>query len=371
MMTSRKNSIRMALQAGLVVALVAGASGVYADANAAKLREQRQQEIAGKSEADRARLQRNFKAFGDLPFAEQERLRQLDRELKEDARAGGGLRAVMDEYYNWLATLTPGQQQDLREITDPTRREIRVRELIKEQQEHVDGALAGRGFRSPPKLSAKDLAAILDVIERAMRDKHVLTPVEVQQLQSKKDLSRRVEIFNLAFRPRPAGPNPGQPWVSKEVVEEMLECISNEKLAAYLKAGQNMDRWWRLIGVIYAAIRAEYDTIRPKQEDIERYFLQLSSEQQDEIMRLPFDQQPQKLMQVYMTHMSETEPDSFPRPPQFPFGGARRGRNAFRPGMRGGSEQRGGDAVAPRRPAGGKKNDDSKDRPRNPQSTPE
>jgi hypothetical protein len=361
----------MSLQAGLIVALVGGASAGYADAVTAKLREQHQQEIAAKSEADRARLQRNFKAFCKLPAAEQERLRQLDRELKDDARAGGGLRAVMDEYYNWLATLTPGQQQDLRDIADPARRVMRVGEVIKDQQEHVDAGGPGRGVRSPPKLGGKDLAAVLDVIEQAMRDRHLLTQAEMQQLQNKKDLSRRVEIFNLAFRARQTGPNSGQPWVSKEVVEEMVACISNEKLAAYLKPGQNMDRWWRLIGVIFAGIRAEYDQIRPEQEDLERFFVQLSSEQQDEIMRLPFDQQTQKLMQIYMTHMSETDPETFPRPPLFPFGG-RGSRGGMRPGLRGGGDQRGGDVGAPRRPGGGnKKKEDVRDRPRSPQTAPE
>src|SRR5260370_281071 len=77
--------------------------------------ELREREIANKSEAERARLQRNFKTFRELPPDEQKKLRRLDLELKEDTRNLGSLRVVMNEYYDWLATLTPGQQQDLRD----------------------------------------------------------------------------------------------------------------------------------------------------------------------------------------------------------------------------------------------------------------
>src|SRR5262245_13559360 len=121
-----------------IAAVAAGSVAALGDSSGAGLREQREKDIAAKSEAERARLQRNFKAFQDLPAAEQEKLRQFDRLLKEDARNGGNLRTVMNDYYDWLASLTPGQAHDLREIGDPNRREKRVRELLKEQQDQAD-----------------------------------------------------------------------------------------------------------------------------------------------------------------------------------------------------------------------------------------
>src|SRR5262245_36177846 len=174
LMTTRRINRRMRFAlAGLALAVALQGAAALGDATVAQQREQRQKEIAGKSEAERARLQRNFKAFRELPPAEQERLRRLDRELKDDARAGGNLRAIMDEYYNWLATLTPGQQQDLHPTDDPahpekndaTRREIRVRELLKEQQDQIDATGAGRGGGAPLRLGSKDLATVLGIVE--------------------------------------------------------------------------------------------------------------------------------------------------------------------------------------------------------------
>jgi hypothetical protein len=378
MTTSRVNRSRCAA-AGLVLAVLAHSAAAFGDARPPQMREQHQKEIAGKSESERARLQRNFRTFRDLPPAEQERLRRLDRELKEDGRAGGNLRAIMDEYYNWLATLTPGQQQDLRPTNDPdhpekndaTRREIRVRELLKEQQDQIDATGAGKGGGAPPRLSSKDLDTVLGVVEEAMREKHLLSSAELQELQNKKDLARHMYLWGLAFRPRVAGAAPGQPlpWMSKDVFESMIDGISNEKLAAHVKAGQNMDRWWRLVRLIYGGIRAEYEQLRPDQETLERFFVELNSTEQDEIMRLPSDQQPQQLTHMYMTKMSEKEPDRFPRPPQLPFW-ARGNRAGVRGGIRSGDQGQGSEPGGARRGGAGMRKS-ARDRQKNQETNQE
>src|SRR5690348_12827459 len=113
MMTTPRNSRLPLLCAALALAAVSHDAAALGDVGPTDVREQRKQEIAGKTEAERARLMRNFKAFRELDTAEQEKLRLLDAQLKEDARNQGNLRAIMNQYYDWLATLTPGQQDDL------------------------------------------------------------------------------------------------------------------------------------------------------------------------------------------------------------------------------------------------------------------
>ena len=54
------------------------------------------------------------------------------------------------------------------------------------------------------------LPHVIDV-EEAMREKHLLSQAELQELQNKKDLARHMYIWGLAFRPRVAGAVPGQP----------------------------------------------------------------------------------------------------------------------------------------------------------------
>jgi hypothetical protein len=356
-MTIRQAPRRRSFAVSLILVTFACGGTAWGDPGAGQLREQRQKEIAGKSEAERARLQRNFKAFRELPLAEQERLRRLDRELKEDAQAGGSLRLIMDEYYNWLATLTPGQQQDLRptddpehpEKNDPARRVIRVGQFLKQQQDQADATGAARGARVPPRLSPKELDAVLGVVEEAMRAKHLLTPAEIQELEGKKELARHAAIWALAFRPRPGVQGAGPlPWMSKEVADAMIEAISNERLAQHIKSAQPMERSLRLVRVTFAGVKAEYDKLKPGKDELERFFVQLSFEQQDEIMRLPFDQQHQKLTQMYLARKSEEEPDRFPRQPLLPFWAGPRGAM-----MRAAAEQRSADGAGARKAGGG------------------
>lgn len=351
MTTRLKNSGRPFLWAFLAAA-VAGGAGIAA-AQTEQSRESRQKEIASKSDAERARLQRNFKVFRDLPPAEQEKLRQLDRDLKEDARNGGNLRGLMDDYYNWLATLTPGQQQDLREIADPNRREKLVREIQKDQQEQAEASGSGRGGRPVVRLDANDFAAVLAVMEKAIREKQPPTPEQLQQLEGKQGLARQAYILRLAFSRGPGGGPAGQlQWMSPEVFDAMLEAISSEKLVKHIQEGQNpIDRRWRLFRAIHWGYRSEYEKLKPDQQALEQFFVQLKSQEQDEIMHLPFDQQPQQLLHMYMAKKSEEDPDHYPPPPQLPQW-LRGQRGGARAGARPGDEQR-GEAPAGRRPGAG------------------
>lgn len=348
-MNTRTSNVRLFVRAVVLWGAITSCAFVRGDALTAEQRELRLKEIALKPEADRARLQRNFDTFRALPAAEQERLRLLDMELKEDARNQGHLRQIMDEYYNWLATLTPGQRDDLRRETDPSRREKLVRTYLKEQQDQADITSPAKGAKAPKGLSAKDLDGVLGVIEDAMRKRQMLSPSEIAQLEKKQGLARHTAILDLAFRPGLGG-RQGQPpvWTSKEVIDAMVQMISNEGQARQLKVqvarDQPGERWRRLFLLIYQGVRFEYDQKKPDQAALEAFFVQLNSTEQDEIMRLPFDRQQEQLMHVYLTKMSEADPDNYPKPPQIPFWLRRPA------GVRPGVMQRPAEADQPRKP---------------------
>jgi hypothetical protein len=346
-----------------------GGAAARGDSLTAEQRELREREIANKSEAERARLQRNFKTFRELPPDEQKKLRLLDLELKEDARNLGSLRVVMNEYYDWLATLTPGQQQDLRDERDPNRREMLVRELLKQQQDQALATGSARAGKSFPGLTAGDLSAALEVIEKVMKDKHILSAEELQQLQSKKGVARHAYVIELAYRRGPGG----AVWNSQPVFEAIVESISSERQRAHILEPQvPQQRQIRLNWALMGGFGAEYEKMKPTREELEKFFVQLKSHEQDEIMRLPYDQQQQQLTRMYMTKMSIEDPDNFPRPPQAPFwmrgprGAGFRGQGQSRPGDEQRSADRGparkGDSSA-KKPQREKKAQTSKDEP--------
>src|SRR5579863_37563 len=157
-MNTRQSNGCWGAQTCLVLAVVAACAVAYGDATS---RELHQKKIADKSESERARLLRSFKDFRSLSAEDQRRLRMLADELRDDDRNAGGLRSIMNQFHDWLATLTPGQNQELRNLTDPNAREKRVRELIREQQEHAESSGPAVAARPPRGLSSDDLLKVL------------------------------------------------------------------------------------------------------------------------------------------------------------------------------------------------------------------
>ncbi len=318
-MRNRPRRVSQLCLAFLVALCCAVARG---DSLTPEAREARRQEIARKSESERARLQRSFKAFRELPQAEQDWLRQFAKELKEDDRGEGKLRSVMNEYYEWLSTLTPGQRDDLRKESDPNRRDKQVRDLLKKQQELADATGTKAGVKTPHGMSTDDLDSVLSVVEKAIHN--YLAPEEIEQLKKKHGVSRHTYVLDLAFRPGSGAGSQVMPrWWSKDVLEAMVNAVTNPVQQHQLRNKIDQGAKAIILQLMVAGVRAEYETehekIKPDQDTLERFFVQLSSAEQDEIMRLPFDQQQKKLLDAYLTKKSLEDPDNFPKPPQFPW----------------------------------------------------
>ena len=65
---------------------------------------------------ERERLQRNVAEFEKMSPAEQERYRELNRQL--EATDNKNLATLLQTYSAWLQTLTPGQREELRQEKD-------------------------------------------------------------------------------------------------------------------------------------------------------------------------------------------------------------------------------------------------------------
>ncbi|MFN0053382.1 MAG: hypothetical protein ACKV0T_14455 [Planctomycetales bacterium] len=343
---------RMKRFVGLLAAaaVILGQTTLHAQSSSAQAREQRRRRIADMTESERAQLQRNFKAFRELPIAEQERLRRLDRELKEDARQNGDLKLVMDGYVEWLGSLdSPGQREDLRRETNPDRREKMVRTLIKEQQERLDVLAAQRGNPALRGLGPADLDAALTVLVEHLRDEGLRTDRQLQELETKESgLARHVAAFELAFYRQSSDGRPQTPLrlSTPELADAVAAKISGADARKWISAANNpQDRGRRLFMLIYGGILAEFEKQKPDEEALERFFVELSSSQQDEILRLPLDAQHRELFRLY----TEAQPDR-PKIPRFdkmfgPFGGERFGprRGEGQGRQLEGAGQRGGD----------------------------
>ena len=355
-------------------AVVAGCASARGDARTADLRDLHQKQIAEKSESERARLQHNFRNFRELSASEQDGLRLLNRALKEDDRDKGGLRAIMIKYHDWLATLTPGQRDDLSKTTDPNMREKRVRELLKEQREQAESTGSASGSKAQRGLSSDDLAAVLGVVEKALRERQFLSEEDKEQLRKKVGLARHMYVVERAYL-RPGIPPRQQVGFTPKVGEAMIGSISNLNQKKFLQSRDRPeDRLWGMFNLIRAGLMSEYASHNLDPATLELFFVQLPSDKQDEIMRLPFDRQQQKLTHMYLEKKSDDDPDHYPRPPRPGFWMQRPAgfRPQGPPGSAPGSEpQRGADGDQSQKGNARKKNNRNAPRKNNATSEPD
>ena len=130
----------------------------------------RRERIEKMNEAQKEQLLHRHKQFHAFEREEQERLRDLHRDIENDP-GRDELRRVMDCYYDWLKTLSSYQLMELRKLSHEERIE-RIKTLQKE--EHVPGRGRGRfgygrfgpGFdrygKQAEQISVPDRKALLD-----------------------------------------------------------------------------------------------------------------------------------------------------------------------------------------------------------------
>jgi|GEM_PF-7065924 len=355
-MNTRQSNACSFARLGLVLSVVAVCAVARGDAASRDLNKQK---IADKSESERARLQRSFKDFRALSADDQRKLRLLADELRADDRNAGGLRAIMNQYHEWLGTLTPGQCQELRNLTDPNAREKRVRELVREQQEHAESIGPAVAARPPRGLSSDDLAKVLAVVEQQLLKKQLLTEEEKAELSRKVGLARHMYVMERAYRR--AGILPRQQvGFTPQVAQAMIAEISNPNQKKFLLSKEPpFERMWALFNLIRAGLMNEYEAQKPDASTLELFFVQLAPAKQDEIMRLTHDQQQQKLTQMYLEKKSEDDPDRYPRPPRTGFWDMPR-PPGFRPQGAPGGAARGSEADTAQRKKEERKKGDKK-----------
>jgi len=181
----RKNLNRCGLLLGgclfvpVLVALLLGAG--KSDDGGSRLSLHRR-EIEQMTPAQRAQLDRNYRAFLEMSPETQQRYRELHQQLQV-AKNAEALRVTLDRYRNWLKTLSPFQREELRAISDLDGRIERVRQL-KDQQATPEPLSEGA-----PRLGREDLAAMIGVIAKDLS-------VPPGELKGKTEWQRSMFVLN-------------------------------------------------------------------------------------------------------------------------------------------------------------------------------
>lgn len=310
--------------------LLAPVAGVRGDVPPEAVREQRRQQIAGMSKSERARLKKNFEKFNRLPPQEQERLRKLDRDLRQNE----DLRPVMKDYIDWLDTLSVGERGDLRSETAPDHRAALVRSLVDEQHRRIDVDRGRQGSRRLA-LDSADLDSVLGDIEDQTIKRSLRNSQQIAELKTKKELARHVGVLELAFARKPDSREQPPFWTFEpELINEIIARIANSEHRKFADGGTTpQEKQGRLFSLICFGVMAEFDKLpKPDEETLVRFLAELNQSQRDEILRLTDTaRQKRRILDKYM----EAHPDEYPKPPWEAINAGPFARGAWSPRGRG------------------------------------
>ncbi|MBW3541562.1 MAG: hypothetical protein KY476_14940 [Planctomycetes bacterium] len=213
--------------AALVLPLVLGAGAPNSD------RDANRQRIADMTAAERERLEAKYQEYLSLSENEREQLRSLHADLM----AHPELRAELEQYRQWLKTLSPWQRKELESETDWSKRLELVRRLREEQKAESEQRrdrdreayvrpLVDRTRYSGPYLKTDDLVAVMQVLEENLP----ADPQVRQRIESAEGVHRWIAILTETLR-QAGGDNPSRSnlvWPETAQLDRILDAIQSE-----------------------------------------------------------------------------------------------------------------------------------------------
>ncbi|MCS7304702.1 MAG: hypothetical protein NZ602_06300 [Thermoguttaceae bacterium] len=275
---------------------------------------ERREQLLRMSRLQKAHLLQAQRRLEALDPAEQQRLRQLNRQIDHHPQAAQ-LRKTAQRYYAWLKTLPMYRRAELQEMPI----DQRLKAIEKALQEEAIYAI-----RRPKLQDAEGLWQWMQqyALQHQAAVLATLPPERQQECQSDPEHCRRL-VMSLLWRPG----GPGIPSPSPTDLQQLYHYLSpqtRQRLQAMTPESQ-----WKLIAS-WARYLVHYQTDRttgwlpPEVNEAELlYFFEyeLSPEQIDALLALPAEQMLQELRRLYfrirLPHGEDVLPESVP--PELPF----------------------------------------------------
>lgn len=287
--------------------------------------------IEAMTPAERAQLKRNYEKFQKLSPEEQQRLRKLH----EATRSQPELNRVMHAYDEWVKTLSPWEQEDLRKA-ETTQDRMELIRKFRTQQDSPDRRRSGRNllelakimdldFRKPPvgfiiwahSPAPETFQDAIGIIERSLP-----IPVEYPKPKSKTERSefaRSLAVLQTAvhFKKQDEDRN-GSAWPPPKTVDQIFQLLNDKK---YQLRENDDTRGFRvktrsvgdqkrrmvtfflakgLVNQLIASVKQELDVIQPPEDQLQQFFESLDTKSKDHLMRYPPDEMQEKLKYRYL-----------------------------------------------------------------------
>jgi hypothetical protein len=293
---------------------------------------ERRARVESLSAAAKEDLLEHYRRFTMLDPVEQERVCRLHVELDQDPNSAE-LRRIMLNYYDWLKTLPPYQQAELRELP-PARRVQHVKRLLEQQQQQSHKKLKGPaladalrdyrlgkgplqpGGKRAAWLSPQDVEGILQWFDRYVgrHGAQILEALpEAQRKQfgreaaQTKDPLRRHEIL-MSMWLRIQLENPAKvPPPSPDDLADLRSRLSPDTRRR-LEERSPAEQWRTISSVVplfvlqqYAARRIDGALPAVTEEELAQFFeKELKPWQRDQLLSLPSEDMTRELWRAYI-----------------------------------------------------------------------
>lgn len=242
-----------------------------------------------------SRLQRLNEQFANLPKAEQNRLRQLHRELWESEH-GSRLYGVLERYRDWLATLSAGQRDDV--LSLPIEERVAAIERIKNQQHAERFANQAQGL--VPSDTATVGRWLRDYVVAHEQDfLKLLSPDMRKRITDSKNPQRRTRSLMILV-----GKNQLMKQVSPPRPEEFDELIQRLSPTAKKRLESATDGQARIEIVhnwMEASLNSRVRFFKISAEMLDKFYTkELNPDQQERLDRLPATEMQSELRRMFI-----------------------------------------------------------------------
>ena len=316
----------MSVGAGTLVCVMVllGASGQNENGEGAN-----RKKIESMTPSERAQLKRNYEKYQKLSAQDKQRFHEIHAATRKQPE----LNQVMRAYCDWVKTLSPWEQEDLRNAKNSQERMELIRKFRSQENQgnrrgsrsdyeilrileinFRDPRMMFLRFKSPPSDLYKE---VIGIIERSLprsveypRPKDALSEFE-------RSLAVLKTMSELKNRKLQEGKN-GSDWPPLEVMKSIYELLGEKKFTFRDSGEQRNTRPFPrdesrqkamlslflargLMDQLVESVKQELDQQTPPDEELQKFFeTGLDTKHKDYLMKYPPDEMQEKLKYLYL-----------------------------------------------------------------------
>lgn len=296
--------------------------------------------IEAMTPAERAQLKRNYEKFQKLTPEEKARYHKIHEAIRNQPE----LKRVMHSYEEWVRTLSPWEQEDLRKAQTPEARMALIRKIRSEHQDKNRWKRYRRFFdvldileieykRNPGLLfmtrvqspSPELFREVVGVIEKNLPE-----PVDYPKSNAERaEFQRSLAVLKAAGEVKQRDDQKGSDWPRPEVVDQVFQLIEQDQYHFFRdkadrrgEAG-NRSRWKffspdqkRALVTLFLAkglmhqliltVTDELERMPVPEEQLQKFFESLDRNRKEDLLKHPPEELQERLKFMYLkAHLPE------------------------------------------------------------------